>query len=57
LVRFQLSKSEFTVALEKFGDRDARGLFDALVEIDEVPAELASETSAYCTFARAHKTG
>lgn len=57
LVRFQLAKREFAVALEKFGNRDARGLFDALVEIDEVPAKLARETGAYRTFARAHETG
>jgi hypothetical protein len=57
LIGFQLTKSEFAVAFEEFGDGDARGLLDAFVEIDKVPTELPGESSAHGAFARAHETG
>ena len=45
-VGFQLAEGGFAVAFEKLRNGDACGGFNALVEIHEPPAELASETRA-----------
>ena len=57
LVGFQLAKRSLTVAFKKFGDGDAASFLNALVKIDEAPAELAGEASADSAFTRAHETG
>jgi len=57
LLGFELAKSGFAVAFEEFCDGDTGGFFDAVVEIDEAPGELASEEGADRGFARAHETG
>jgi hypothetical protein len=57
LLGFEHAKSGFAVALEKLGDTQARGLFDAVVEIDKAPGELAREKRAYGGLAGAHESG
>ena len=46
LIGFQLAEGRLTEAFEYFGDSEAGGFFDAIVEIDETPGELASEERA-----------
>ncbi len=41
LICFQLTEGRLTMAFEELGDADAGGGFDAFVEVDEVPAEMA----------------
>ena len=57
LVGFQLTKGGFAKPREKFWNGDMRRGFDALVEVNEAPSELAREERADGGFARAHKSG
>ena len=57
LIGFDLAKGRFAEPLEDLGDGKACGLFDALIQIDEAPRELAREESADSRFARTHKAG
>jgi hypothetical protein len=57
LLGFVLTKSGFAMPLEEFGDGYAGGVLDALIEIDEVPAQLTSQAGANRAFARTHETG
>src|SRR5579863_2408773 len=43
LIGFKLAEGGFAKALENFRDAQVRGVFDAVVEVDEAPGELASE--------------
>jgi hypothetical protein len=45
------------MTLEKFGDGNAGDLLNALIKIDEVPAQLTGQTGANRAFACAHETG
>jgi len=56
LLRFQLAKRGFAMALKEFRDAYTGCLFDAFVQIDEMPAELAGQAGADRAFARAHET-
>jgi hypothetical protein len=57
LIGFDLAESRFAETLKDLRNRKARGFFDAVIEIDEAPGELASEKRANGGFAGAHKTG
>ena len=57
LLSFKLAKGGLTMSLEKFRDGDASGFLDALVEVNETPAELLGKASADRAFARTHETG
>src|SRR5262249_40020968 len=57
LVRFELAESEFAVTLEELRDGDACCFFDAIVEIDKAPSELACEQRADGGFAGTHEAG
>ena len=57
LVSFHLAKGGFAEALEDFRDAQAGGCFDAIIEVDKAPGELAGEESANGGFAGAHEAG
>src|SRR5216684_5187636 len=57
LIRFDLAESRFAEAFENFGNREAGGGFDALIEIDKAPGELPCEERANGGFAGTHKAG
>src|SRR4029077_15610042 len=57
LVRFDLPESRFAETLENRGDVQAGSFFDAVVEIDEPPGELAGEQRADGGLAGTHKAG
>jgi len=57
LVRFDLAKGRFAETLEDLGDGEAGGLFDALIQIDEAPRQLAREECANGRFAGTHEAG
>ncbi len=57
LIGFHLAKGAFAEALENFGDTQASGLFDAFVQIDEAPRQLAGQQRAHGSFAGAHEPG
>ena len=57
LVGFDLAKGGFAETLEHFSDAHVGGGFDAVVEIDEAPGELAREECADGGFAGAHEAG
>ena len=57
LIGFHLAKGEFAKALENFRDTQAGRFFDAIIEIDKAPGELAGEESADSSFAGAHEAG
>ena len=57
LIGFQLAEGRLAVALEELRDGNAGGGFDAVIEIDEAPAELAGEESADSGFAGTHESG
>ncbi len=56
LVGFQLAKGGFAKPREEFCNGDVRCGFDALVEVNEAPSELAREERADGGFARTHKS-
>src|SRR5258705_10342526 len=56
-ISFELAKGGFAVPFKKLWNGDARGSFDAFVEIDKTPSELPSKTRADGAFAGAHKSG
>jgi len=55
-IGFELAKGGFAVAFKKLRNGDARGGFDAFVEIDEAPSELPGKTRADGAFAGTHKS-
>jgi hypothetical protein len=57
LLGFELAKCGLAMTLEKLGNGYACGVFDALVKIDEVPAELTCQAGADRAFTCAHETG
>src|ERR1700689_390454 len=57
LVGFDLAKFRFAEAFENFGDAHVGRGFDAVVEVDEAPGELAREQSAHGGLARAQESG
>ena len=57
LVGLCLAEGGFAEALEELRDGDAGGSFNAFVEVDEAPGELAGEQGADGGFAGAHETG
>jgi hypothetical protein len=57
LVGFDLAESGFAEAFEDFGDAQVCGGFDAIIEVDEAPSELASEERADGGLAGAHEAG
>ena len=57
LIGFHLAKGGFAEALEDFGNGEAGGFFDAVIEIDETPGELAGKQSSDGGLAGAHETG
>src|SRR5579872_686058 len=57
LVGFNLAKGGFAEALKHLGDAHVGGGFDAVVEIDEAPGELAREKRADSGLAGAHEAG
>jgi hypothetical protein len=54
---FEQTKGGFAVTFEKFGDAQAGSVFDAVIEIDETPCELAGELRADGALAGAHESG
>ena len=57
LIGFHLAESGFAEALENFRNGEAGGFFDAIIEIDETPSELAGKQISDCRLAGAHETG
>jgi len=57
LIGFNLAESGFTEALEDFGDGEAGGFLDAVIEIDKTPGELTREERADSSLAGTHKSG
>src|SRR5579859_2989007 len=57
LLGFQRSKCRFAVPFEKFGDAQASGFFNAVVEIDEAPRELTRQERPDCGLTGAHESG
>jgi hypothetical protein len=57
LIRFDLAEGRFAEAFEDLGNWEAGGCFDAVIEIDKAPSELASEKCANGGLAGTHKTG
>lgn len=57
LIGFELAEGRFTVAFEKSRDGNAGSFFNALIEVDETPAELTSQACADGAFTRTHETG
>jgi len=57
LVGFELPESRLAVTLKELRYGDPGGFFDAIVEIDKAPGELASEQGTDCSLAGAHKAG
>ena len=45
------------MAFEKFRDAQAGSIFDAIIQIDETPRQLAGELRADSGFSGAHKSG
>ena len=45
------------MALKKFRDAQAGSIFDAIIQIDETPRQLAGELRADGGFSRAHESG
>jgi hypothetical protein len=56
LIGFRLAESRFAKALEDFGNGEADGFFDAFIEIDKAPCELAGEERSDGGLAGAHKS-
>src|ERR1700758_2152505 len=54
---FQQAEACFAMALEKFGDAQAGSVFNAVVEINEAPGELAGQLGAYSRLAGTHESG
>jgi hypothetical protein len=57
LIGFDLAKGRLAEALKNLGNGKTGGLFDALIQIDEAPRELAREESANSRFAGTHESG
>ena len=57
LLGFQRSKCWFAVPFEKFGDAQASGLFNAVVQIDEAPRELTRQERPDSGLTGAHESG
>lgn len=57
LIGFDLAKRGLAEAFENFGDAQVGGGFNAVVEIDEAPGELAGEERADGGLAGAHEAG
>src|SRR5260370_34402152 len=57
LIRFDLAEGGFAEAFEDLRNRQAGKGFDAVIEIDKAPGELASEERANGGLAGTHKTG
>jgi hypothetical protein len=55
LIGFELAEGGFAEAFEHFGDAQAGSFFDAIVEIDEAPGELAGEECTDGGLAGAHE--
>jgi hypothetical protein len=56
LVGFNLTESRLAKPFEDLRDRQARGFFDAVIEIDKPPSELPGEQTTDGGFAGAHET-
>src|ERR1051326_5879579 len=56
LCRFEQAKGWLAVALEKFCDTHARGVLDAVIQIDETPSEVAGELRPDGSLAGAHES-
>jgi hypothetical protein len=54
---FEQAEGGFAVTLEEFGDAQAGNVFDAVIEIDKTPGELAGELRANGSFSGAHESG
>ncbi len=54
---FEQAERRLAVAFEKFRDAQAGSVFDAVIEIDETPRELASELHADGGLSGAHESG
>ena len=57
LLGFELAKCRLAMTFEKLGNGYTCGFFDALVKIDEVPAELTCQAGTDRAFTCTHETG
>src|SRR6266851_1439787 len=57
LIRFDLAEGGFAEAFEDLRNRQAGKRFDAVIEVDKAPGELASEERANGGLAGTHETG
>jgi hypothetical protein len=54
---FEQAEGRLAVALEEFGNAQAGSVFDAVVEVDKTPSELARQLRADGSFSGTHKSG
>src|SRR6266436_6634086 len=57
LIRFNFAECRFAEALENFRNAQAGGFLDAIIQINEMPRELARQERADSSLAGAHESG